>query len=292
MESNILDQVYSNVRGAYKAVPWPHFGLSDYISVFLYPAYRQLLKQALPVSKTIKVWNEETDLVLQDCFDSTNWDVFRAAAVREDGTIDLEDYASGVTGEVRSMLHACHAAFLSGNTGDYKRSRYDLRRSIREAKRQYRLKLVGYYTTTDSRCMWQGLQHITNYQQTSRVVTTSHTTLPDELNEFYARFETLNPGRLRDIMTKESTQNTSLTVTSVDVRRTLQRINPRRAAGPDNIPGCALRVCSSELAGMFVDIFNMSLAQAVVPSCYFINTYKHKFRFQAMNETEENYKQI
>ncbi|XP_017571279.1 uncharacterized protein LOC108438167 [Pygocentrus nattereri] len=56
-ESNILDQVYSNVRGAYR---------SDHISVFLYPAYRQLFKQALPVSKTIKVWNEETDLVLQD----------------------------------------------------------------------------------------------------------------------------------------------------------------------------------------------------------------------------------
>ncbi|KAL6481971.1 hypothetical protein MHYP_G00100510 [Metynnis hypsauchen] len=96
-ESNILDQVYSNVRGAYRAVPWPHFGQSDHISVFLYPAYRQILKQAPPVSKTVKVWNEETDLVLQDCFDNTDWDVFRTAAVREDCTVDLEDYASGAT---------------------------------------------------------------------------------------------------------------------------------------------------------------------------------------------------
>ena len=70
-ENNILDHIYSNVKGAYKAAPRPHFGQSDHISVFLYPSYRQLLKQAPPVSKTVEVWNEETDLVLQDCFDST-----------------------------------------------------------------------------------------------------------------------------------------------------------------------------------------------------------------------------
>ncbi|KAI4875201.1 hypothetical protein NFI96_000083 [Prochilodus magdalenae] len=58
-ENNILDQVYSNVKGGYKA--------------------------------------EETDLVLQDCFDTTDWEVFRTAAVREDCTVDLEDYDSGVT---------------------------------------------------------------------------------------------------------------------------------------------------------------------------------------------------
>lgn len=37
-------QVYSNVKNTYKAVPRLHFGLSDHISVFLYPVYRQLLK--------------------------------------------------------------------------------------------------------------------------------------------------------------------------------------------------------------------------------------------------------
>ncbi|KAI4905610.1 hypothetical protein NFI96_003218 [Prochilodus magdalenae] len=190
-ENNILDQVYSNVRGGYKAAARPHFGRSDHISVFLYPAYRQLLKQAPPVSKTIKVWTEETDLVLQDCFDTTDWEVFRTAAVGEDCTVDLEDYASGVTSyistcietivptkrcrtypnqkpwincDVRSMLRARSTAFLSGNAEDYKRARYDLRRSIRQAKRQYRVKLEGCYTSADSRRMWQGLRHITDYQ--------------------------------------------------------------------------------------------------------------------------------
>ncbi|KAI4897459.1 hypothetical protein NFI96_029061 [Prochilodus magdalenae] len=116
--------------------------------------------------------------------------------------------------------------------------------------------------------MWQGLRHITDYQQRSREVTTSHTTLPDQLNEFYARFEALNPDRQRGVMAEGSTQNSSLTVTSVEVCKALRRINPRKAAGPDNIPGRALKVCSSELAGVFVDIFNLSLAQSSVPSCF------------------------
>lgn len=57
-EKNILDQLYSTVKCAYKAAPHPRFGQSGHISVFLYPAYRQLLKQTLTVSKTVKMWTE------------------------------------------------------------------------------------------------------------------------------------------------------------------------------------------------------------------------------------------
>lgn len=66
----------------------------------------------------------------------------------------------------------------------------------------------------------------------------------------------------------ESTQDSPLMVTSADVRKVLSRTNPRKADGPDNIPGRALRVCSSELADVFADIFNLSLAQASVLTCF------------------------
>lgn len=51
-DNNILDYVYSNVKGAYKAVPQPHFGQSDHICVFLYQSYRQLLKKPPPHTHT------------------------------------------------------------------------------------------------------------------------------------------------------------------------------------------------------------------------------------------------
>ncbi|KAK3547969.1 hypothetical protein QTP70_001637 [Hemibagrus guttatus] len=44
---------------------------------------------------------------------------------------------------------------------------------------------------------------------------------------------------------------------------TLCRVNPQKAAGPDNIPGRVLRKCAEQLA----DIFNISLSSVVVPTC-------------------------
>ncbi|KAI3364660.1 hypothetical protein L3Q82_011442 [Scortum barcoo] len=48
----------------------------------------------------------------------------------------------------------------------------------------------------------------------------------------------------------------------------LKRINTRKAPGPDGIPGRALKVCADQLADVFADIFNMSLLQSVVPTCF------------------------
>ncbi|KAI3362573.1 hypothetical protein L3Q82_001608 [Scortum barcoo] len=58
-----------------------------------------------------------------------------------------------------------------------------------------------------------------------------------------------------------------LSVTAAEVRRTLQRINPRKAAGPDNISGRVLKGCAYQLTEVLTDIFNTSLQQAVVPTC-------------------------
>lgn len=54
--------------------------LADYISLFLYPAYRQRLKQIYPVTKPVKLWISETENILQDCLALKDWDVFGAAA--------------------------------------------------------------------------------------------------------------------------------------------------------------------------------------------------------------------
>ena len=48
----------------------------------------------------------------------------------------------------------------------------------------------------------------------------------------------------------------------------LRRTNPRKAAGPDNIPGRALRVYSAELAEVPTDIYNLSLSQSSAPTCF------------------------
>ncbi|KAK1787339.1 hypothetical protein P4O66_002838 [Electrophorus voltai] len=55
---------------------------------------------------------------------------------------------------------------------------------------------------------------------------------------------------------------------SADVQRTLRRVNPRKAAGPDNIPGNVFKECADQLAYVLTDIYNTSLSQAIVPQCF------------------------
>ena len=47
---------------------------------------------------------------------------------------------------------------------DAYKSRYALRRTIKQAKRQYRTKFESYYTGSDSRRMWQSLQTVNYYK--------------------------------------------------------------------------------------------------------------------------------
>ncbi|KAK2875601.1 hypothetical protein Q8A73_024029 [Channa argus] len=191
-DKNTLDHVYSNIRGAYRAAPRPHFGHSDHISLF-----------------------------------------------------------------------------LSGNETEYKAAKYGLRKAITAAKRQYREKLDSFYSTTDSGRMWQGLQHITDYRTNTTNITTSTDSLPDDLNTFYTRFEgpsyTAERGPTH---LDHSTPSPPPTVSTTQVHKALRKINPRKAAGPDNIPGWALRACANELADVLTSIFNLSLSQCTVPLCF------------------------
>ena len=78
------------------------------------------------------------------------------------------------------------------NPEAYKKSHYALQGTIKQAKRQYRIKIKSYYTDSDARQMWQGLQAITDYKGKHRREQPSDTSLPDELNNFHARLEASN----------------------------------------------------------------------------------------------------
>jgi hypothetical protein len=50
-----------------------------------------------------------------------------------------------------------------------------------------------------------------------------------------------------------------------DVSKT---VNPRKAAGPEGIAGRVLGACADQLDGELTDIFNLSLSQSAVPTCF------------------------
>ena len=73
MSISMLDHLYSTHRDVYKALPCPPFDKSDHNSILLIPAYKQKLKQEVPVTRSIRKWSDDADATLQDCFASTDW---------------------------------------------------------------------------------------------------------------------------------------------------------------------------------------------------------------------------
>ncbi|KAK3506501.1 hypothetical protein QTP70_003230, partial [Hemibagrus guttatus] len=93
----------------------------------------------------------------------------------------------------------------------------------------------------------------------------SDASLPDALNSFYAQFEAQNDVTARK--TIPLLEDQVLCLTTANVRKTLRRVNPRKAAGPDSIPGRVLRECVEQLADVFTDIFNIFLSSAIFSTC-------------------------
>ncbi len=58
-----------------------------------------------------------------------------------------------INSNVRSALSARTSALKSGNTDDQKQASYDLRRSIKAAKRQYKNKVEEQFNTNNTRSM-------------------------------------------------------------------------------------------------------------------------------------------
>lgn len=103
----------------------------------------------------------------------------------------------------------------------------------------------------------QGLQHIF---WTITGTFSSSDSLPDDLNTSCARFESFTH-------LDHSTLLPSFNCL-ISLHKALRRINPRKAAAPDNISGWALRACATELTDVFTSIFNLSLSQSTVPTCF------------------------
>ena len=270
-DKNTLYHIYSNKRGVFRAAPRPHC---------TQPSDRDLNGQTLSPNR----------------LNFGHIYVFKAAAILEDSSVSVQNYAEYVTGyistcvdnivstiqvkkfpnqkpwincRVRCMLHACTTVFIFGNQTEYKAAKCGLRRAITDAKRQYKEKLGGFYSSADFGQMWQGLQQITEYRNTTSIISSSDS-LPDDLINFYSHFEITRDitGRSHHTWPTQPSASHPPTVSSVQVLKTLNRINHCKATGSDNIPGQALRTCANELADVFTSIFNLPLIQSTVPSCF------------------------
>ncbi|KAJ8352952.1 hypothetical protein AAFF_G00132150 [Aldrovandia affinis] len=94
--------------------------------------------------------------------------------------------------EVQQLVKERNSAFRAGDRAHYSTARANLKRGIREAKADYRRKIEDHLDSNNSRQVWQGVQHITNYK-TNLGAAEGDASLAEELNLFFARFEVEPP---------------------------------------------------------------------------------------------------
>ncbi len=136
------------------------------------------------------------------------------------------------------------------------------------AKRTYKNKVEEHFNNNNPRSMWQGINNITGFKGNKPATVNIAASLPDELNTFYAWFEADNTAHTESAHTAAAEEVSPLTLSVADVTRSFKRVNIRKAVGPDGIPGRVLKACAFQLAGVFTDIFNLSLSLSVVPACF------------------------
>ncbi len=140
--------------------------------------------------------------------------------------------------------------------------------SSKQPNEHIKTKVEEHFNNNNPRSMWQGINNITGFKGNKPATVNIAASLPDELNTSYARFEADNTAHTESAPAAAAEEVSPLTLSVADVTRSFRRVNIRKAVGPDGIPGHVLKACAFQLAGVFTDIFNLSLSLSVVPSCF------------------------
>ena len=218
-----------------------------------------------------------------DCFNRTIWDIFEHPDLEvftdsvlcyiksciDTVTVDrlIQVYPNQkpwMTREVWRLLKERNTAFRSSDRALYSTACTNLKRGILMAKSDYTRRIEEHLDSNNSRQVWQGVQHITN-SRTYSAAADGDASLAEALNIYFARFEEVST---EAVVSHPAAQNSPiLTVEEGEVRRTLKAVNPRKAAGPDGVPGHVLKECADQLGEVFTRIFKQSLSQSTVPPC-------------------------
>ncbi|KAL0148770.1 hypothetical protein M9458_055948 [Cirrhinus mrigala] len=257
-------------------------GLSDHCLVHLLPAYRQKLKSAKPVVRTVERWTVEAERDLQACFELTDWSVFEAAATDLDELTDtVTSYISfcedmcvptstyltfnndkpWFSAKLKQLRQAKEDAYRSEDKALYKQAKYTLNREIRVAKLNYSGKLKKQLSRNDSKSVWNGLKAITSYKSPSPSPEANQQ-LADDLNEFYCSTA------INTLPLHPPLLFLNLPLRSVKEAEESQR----KVKGPDGVSPACLKACAIQLSSIFTLIFNRSLELCIVPSCFKCST--------------------
>ncbi|KAI3356004.1 hypothetical protein L3Q82_017277 [Scortum barcoo] len=137
-DTNILHHCHTTLKNAYRSVPQAALGLSNHCLVHLIPTYRQKLKSAEPVVKTVRRWTTDAKLELQACFDCIPIGVY-VEMYMPTKTFLTYNNKPWFSPKLRQLCQAKEEAYRSGDRILYSQARNTLTKEIRIFNRSLEL---------------------------------------------------------------------------------------------------------------------------------------------------------
>ena len=159
--------------------------------------------------------------------------------------------------ELKGVLTEKKTAFLNKDKLKVKELNKEFRKKVFLAKLEYKDKVERNLFVGNAKDAWKGLNTMMGRnQQQKPLISTDPSALANDLNRFYARFDTQDFSDECNTLC-ESLISCPVTVDEGDVVKCLSRINPRKASWSDGLKGRVLKVCAEQLGGVFTHMFQL-----------------------------------
>ncbi len=169
------------------------------------------------------------------------------------------------TAKLRQLCQAKEDAYRKGDIFLYKQTKYTLEKETRVAKRNYSDKQRNKFSAS----VWKGLKYITN-NKTPSPSTLQNQQLADDFNEFYCRFGKTPHTSPEHLSKQPLTPPATLLYPTLHWKSV--KMPCARSSIPESVSPACLKTCADQLAPIFTKIFNRSLEQCEVPSCFKCST--------------------
>ncbi|XP_054870820.1 proline-rich protein 12-like [Amphiprion ocellaris] len=171
-----------------------------------------MVKKQPPTIRYVKKWSDEATEVLQDCFETTDWDVLCGPHGEDiDSLTDtITDYIKfcaenivptrkvrcfsnskpWVSLELKALLKEKRRVFGSGDKEELRRVQKEIKTKIKADKASYRTKMESYLQDNNTREVWRDLRSISGSSRGhERGAAAGGREWINELNLFFKRFD-------------------------------------------------------------------------------------------------------
>ena len=297
-----LDKIYTNIDQRYQQPSTlPSIGQSDHQAVVLLPIIDGQRSAGHRVSKIVRSndYNSKCQLArkLND-FDWSVLDKMNSVELKTDyfynvTTSLLDEYLPlrvavrystdkpWVTDEFRRLIRQRQYAWTNKNIADYTRCRNRVIRLSKKLRKQFYEKKIEGLRSCDPTNWWRQTKQIIgqNNNKLDLIGLTNDLTngdtqeLANRINESLVSVSA-DLTRLAEAADRGPVESSAppgehkYTINAFEVFRKLERVNIRKAPGPDNLPNWFLRDFAFALCNPLCHIFNSSVTEGVVPNIW------------------------